>query len=89
MQTKEDKAAEPVQQAKINAYFLIARAMNFYTLTGFPKCTVAEIAKRCPELSENGIATRLPEMKRRGYYISCEYRPGTRTKQWWLTAAVK
>lgn len=85
---KKEHKFIPTAKEKHNAYFEISKALNFYAMTGFHKATIKEIAKKCPTLSENGIGTRLGEMKRKGYYIDCEYRPGTRCKHWWLTEMI-
>ena len=81
---KSEQQFIPSRAEKKNAYAEICKALNFYAMTGYPKRTIEEIHKLCPNLSANGIGTRLGEMKRKGYNIACEYRPGSRCKQWWL-----
>lgn len=84
LRRKPEQQFIPTKTEKNNAYADIRKALNFYAMTGYPKRTIEEIKRLCPNLSANGIGTRLGEMKRKGYNIDCEYRPGSRCKQWWL-----
>lgn len=75
---------EPTLTSKQKTYGLIMDVLCFRRTAGMPRCTPDEIVALCPALDVNGTATRLPEMKKRGFPIACGRREGTRKKEWWL-----